>query len=66
MFKNNKFYLISYLNSLIHGLLTAKKMFETYIIGKSANYNCRTGEPIEQFLEYCSRKIQEKEIQKKE
>jgi len=41
MFANNKFYLIAYLNSLIHGLMTAKKYFEVYIIGKSVKLQRR-------------------------
>ena len=41
MFQNNKFYLMAYLNSLIHGLMTAKKHFEIYIIGKTAKLQKR-------------------------
>ena len=37
MNKNYNFYLINYLNSLIHGLLTAQKEFTSYILAKKFN-----------------------------
>ena len=39
MFKNSKFYIISYLNALIHGLLSAIDNYAAYFLHSYSQYN---------------------------
>lgn len=50
MQKNNIYYLIGYLNELIHSLLTVTRQFSIYYISK---FKYLKNEPIQQFIESC-------------
>ena len=53
MNKNYNFYLISYLNALLHGLLTAEKEFTSYILAKQFDPELTFRQEIEEFINLC-------------
>ena len=60
MVKNNKNYLVNYLNALIHGLLSATQKYTYYILSEK---HYREEDKIEEFIEECKKKA-EKEMKK--